>query len=298
MAFFSQGKGNSMRPAHTRVKGVSIARKLLTKDQLDRLRVLIDRHVKEAIEISRNPANVTPSLVTKSKLDRFLKSLQGRAVCDLISSEQQSFNPEDNMTLASNLKKLPEIVYLYNEIGCTGPQGLPPLIAIKRGEMGYYPVYENKSAYELNKNLRITYQQSSAMLNGAMKGWHLVGADPDHSSNAIPKFFRVSIIKEVDNSETHTYFNKLDHAFMAIDVLRNLNVAYEAQKLNILPKGVEVKTFEQFVSTVPGYVPPAPPAPPVPSGPGPLVLADGRKVYSTSGGGTASYPAGDPGPEA
>lgn len=193
------------------------------------------------------------------------------------------------MTLATNLKKLPAIAYLYNDLGCTGPEGPPPIIAIKRGEMGYYPVYTDKSPFDLNKELNVTYRQANAMLNGAMKGWQLVGADPDHKSNEVPKFWTVAIIDPKDDSGSPHYFNAPEQVFPAVDLLRTRGIQYEAYKLAALPKGAVVKTFAQFRVVVTGE--PVPVPPPVPAGPG------GRRVYAVAGGGTVSYPEGDPGPE-
>jgi len=53
-----------------------------------------------------------------------------------------------------------------------------PVIALKRGEPGYYPVHGRLTAEELNALEGVTPAQREAMLTGSMFGWHLKGADP------------------------------------------------------------------------------------------------------------------------
>ena len=53
-----------------------------------------------------------------------------------------------------------------------------PVIALKRGEPGYYPIHTPLSADALNQAEGVTPAQREAMLMGSMFGWHLKGADP------------------------------------------------------------------------------------------------------------------------
>jgi hypothetical protein len=77
---------------------------------------------------------------------------------------------------------LPEIAYIDNSrriyAGIPG-HGVPPVIAVKRGESGYYPIYTHLTADELNKG-KVTPPQREAMLIGSMFGWDVPGANPDH----------------------------------------------------------------------------------------------------------------------
>lgn len=84
----------------------------------------------------------------------------------------------------ANLAKLPEKAYVKNTLHCQGPYGEPPVLAIKRGEDGYHPIYTEASPEELNKHLGVTPAQASAMLNGSLFGWYTPAADPDNSINA------------------------------------------------------------------------------------------------------------------
>jgi len=69
-------------------------------------------------------------------------------------------------------------------------QKLPPLcltrskatravIAIRRGELGYYLVNPQLSPDEFNRRHGITPEQVAAMENGALHGWEVPEADPD-----------------------------------------------------------------------------------------------------------------------
>jgi hypothetical protein len=83
-----------------------------------------------------------------------------------------------------NLAKLPEKAYVKNTIHCQGEFGEPPVICVKRGEMGYYPIYTDQTAEQLNERRGVTPQQASAMLNGSLAGWDIPAADPDNECNA------------------------------------------------------------------------------------------------------------------
>lgn len=54
------------------------------------------------------------------------------------------------------------------------------LIAIKRGESGYYPIQSRRTADELNAMEGVTPVQRAAMETGSMFGWDVPGADPDY----------------------------------------------------------------------------------------------------------------------
>lgn len=70
---------------------------------------------------------------------------------------------------------LPPIAYADNRQGIYGPA---PVIALKRGEPGYYPIHTPLTADALNQGEGVTPAQREAMLTGSMFGWHLKGADP------------------------------------------------------------------------------------------------------------------------
>ncbi len=71
---------------------------------------------------------------------------------------------------------LPEIAYVDNTLNKSS--GASPVIAIKRGESGYYPIFTTLSADELNKQAGVTEAQREAMHLGSMVGWHAPGAHP------------------------------------------------------------------------------------------------------------------------
>jgi hypothetical protein len=97
----------------------------------------------------------------------------------------------DEATAQANFAKLPEKVFLKNDSRHSGPNGIPPVIAVLRGETGYYPIYTDLTADELNegeaieKGLEggITKAQVRAMYNGSLFGWGTPGADPDNPIN-------------------------------------------------------------------------------------------------------------------
>lgn len=67
------------------------------------------------------------------------------------------------------LTKLPAVAYIDNTDDKS--PGAPPVIAIRRGEMGYYPIYTQLTAEELNAREGISRQQAEAMHIGSMFGW-------------------------------------------------------------------------------------------------------------------------------
>lgn len=71
---------------------------------------------------------------------------------------------------------LPEVAYADNSKGiyCAGAK----VIAIKRGENGFYPIYTQLTADQLNESAGVSSAQREAMITGSMFGWETKGADP------------------------------------------------------------------------------------------------------------------------
>ena len=86
-------------------------------------------------------------------------------------------NPIDSTTDAALAALgLPELAYVTNQ---DKTPGAAPVLAIARGESGYYPVHSQLSADELNAAAGVTPAQRAAMHAGSMFGWHVKGARPD-----------------------------------------------------------------------------------------------------------------------
>ncbi len=94
--------------------------------------------------------------------------------------------------LNKNLLVLPELVYIDNSDGRVPVKA--PILAIKRGESGFYPIVTRLSAKELNAPLNVTAAQIEAMFVGSMFGWHVPGAHPD----AYPELSPENVDKPVD----------------------------------------------------------------------------------------------------
>lgn len=75
-----------------------------------------------------------------------------------------------------NLRKLPEVAFVDNTLDAS--KGAPPVIGVRRGESGYWPVYTQLTAAELNEG-KCTPAQAAAMHAGSMFGWDVPAADPD-----------------------------------------------------------------------------------------------------------------------
>ncbi len=73
---------------------------------------------------------------------------------------------------------LPEMAFIDNEGHHRGPDGPPQVIAVKRFESGYYPIYTRAKAADLNKSRRVTDAQREAMYAGSCFGWDVPAADP------------------------------------------------------------------------------------------------------------------------
>lgn len=70
---------------------------------------------------------------------------------------------------------LPEVAFLDNK---DKSNGASPVIGVRRGESGYYPIHTPLSADELNTERGVTPAQCEAMYNGSLFGWDTQSADP------------------------------------------------------------------------------------------------------------------------
>ena len=78
---------------------------------------------------------------------------------------------------------LPEVAYVDNPIETAGQRRYDtdaPVIALKRGEYGYYPIHTKASAEALNEGAGVTQAHVEAMLLGSAMGWAAPGANPDY----------------------------------------------------------------------------------------------------------------------
>lgn len=67
----------------------------------------------------------------------------------------------------------------------TNPANGGSLIAIKRGESGYYPIVSSVTADEFNARLNITKAQVMAMEIGSCFGWNVPGSYASAHSNLL-----------------------------------------------------------------------------------------------------------------
>ncbi len=86
---------------------------------------------------------------------------------------------------------LPELAFVANTLHAQGPHGEPPVLAIRRFESGYSPIYTRASAADLNAGRGVTPEQAKCMLVGSMFGWDVPGADP-RNNEAAPVRSRVA----------------------------------------------------------------------------------------------------------
>lgn len=70
---------------------------------------------------------------------------------------------------------LPEVAFIDNKDKVNGPS---PVIGVRRGESGYYPIFTPLSAHELNEERNVSSAQREAMYNGSLFGWDTPSADP------------------------------------------------------------------------------------------------------------------------
>ena len=76
------------------------------------------------------------------------------------------------------LAKLPAVVYVDNPQNGTYSTDAP-IIAIRRGVMGYYPIQSSRDAAWLNEPTT-TPAQIAAMKMGSCFGWEVPAANPDN----------------------------------------------------------------------------------------------------------------------
>ena len=95
----------------------------------------------------------------------------------LLDTEQANERARDQALAA---RGRPEIAYLDNRNGLNGPS---PVIGIRRGHTGFYPIWTRQSADELNEAAGVTPAQREAMHNGSLFGWHCPAADPANKIN-------------------------------------------------------------------------------------------------------------------
>lgn len=72
----------------------------------------------------------------------------------------------------TTLKKLPEMCLTRSKTTGT-------VIAIRRGEIGFYPIQTRLTPEEFNQRRGINSDQVEAMENGSLYGWEVPAADPD-----------------------------------------------------------------------------------------------------------------------
>lgn len=86
-------------------------------------------------------------------------------------------NPLDALNdQALAARGLPELAYIHNDGHLPGNTSV---VAVKRGESGYYPIHSRLTAAELNQISGVTPAQAQAMLSGSMFGWHVPLANPN-----------------------------------------------------------------------------------------------------------------------
>ncbi len=94
-----------------------------------------------------------------------------------------------NRVLASSAATLadglPEKAYVSNEWDKS--PGAAPVLLVKRGELGYWPVHTARTADELNGELGVSEAQREAMHTGSLFGWHTPGADPKRQAELIQR---------------------------------------------------------------------------------------------------------------
>ena len=82
-------------------------------------------------------------------------------------------NVEDQVRQASNIRKLPPIVFAPHPV--TGE-----VILIVVGEIGYHVIATAKTVQDLN-GPQVQRHHIQAAIHGSMFGWHVPGADADRA---------------------------------------------------------------------------------------------------------------------
>lgn len=90
-------------------------------------------------------------------------------------AQKQAAERGYDQTLAD--RGLPEVAFIENKDKAHGPS---PVIGVRRGESGYYPIFTRLNADELNAQRGVTPAQREAMYNGSLFGWDTPGANPSH----------------------------------------------------------------------------------------------------------------------
>lgn len=120
--------------------------------------------------------------ILHSRLQGLLVALRARAQRREVPLEEimkdRDDMPEEALHLPTRcdvlttLKKLPEMCLTRSKT--TGA-----VIAIRRGEIGFYPIQTRLTPEEFNQHRGISPEQVEAMENGSLLGWDVPGADPD-----------------------------------------------------------------------------------------------------------------------
>lgn len=116
-----------------------------------------------------------------SRLRGLLVALRARAQRTEVTLEEimdSDGTLEDALALPTRcdvlttLKKLPEMCLTRSKTTGT-------VIAIRRGEIGFYPIQTRLTPEEFNQRRGISPDQVEAMENGSLLGWEVPAADPD-----------------------------------------------------------------------------------------------------------------------
>lgn len=87
----------------------------------------------------------------------------------------KTLHPDDPVQLELISRGLPPVAFIDNADGLYGDS---PIIAVQRGETGYFPIHTALTAAELNADAGVTDAQAEAMLAGSMFGWDVKAAFP------------------------------------------------------------------------------------------------------------------------
>lgn len=85
-----------------------------------------------------------------------------------------------NQDVQAVLAKLPPVAFIDNSAEHRlWPSVCEPVVLLRRGTPGFFPLFTRLSAAELNRRSGVTEAQAAAMLVGCCYGWEDAGADPD-----------------------------------------------------------------------------------------------------------------------